>query len=302
MVRWIKFILFLIILSCTPKKGTITAPSSGTSSGGQAPAPVINSVVVSNYELIINGTDLQDVTSVTLSSNSRSTGNKSFQIISATINQIIAVGVDAVEIPTNMALNLILGNAYGQSAFPIEFAVQNGEVVNSSIQDYAITTNKIANGGITTNNIADATVTLSKLTPNPGPTPASGTVITWNGTGFILTSVGTLSLGVPPEGRHKEEIKDFTEFDAEKIIENLKVKSFKFKKDNPNFTVGFIAEDVLEIFPDAVIDEYYTLNYNSIFSTAISVIQSQQKKIRELEEGQRKLEAKLDALLGQDDK
>lgn len=292
MVRWIKFIFFFFLLSCVPKKGTISAPTSGSTSGGQAPNAVINSVVVTRDQLIINGSNLEDVTSVTLTSNTRSAGSKAFKVVTASITQLITEAVDAIEIPTNTALNLILGNAYGQTSFPIDFTVQDGEVVTSSIQDFAITTDKIAN----------ASVTLSKLSPNPGPTPASGTVITWNGTGFVMSSVGTLSLGVPIDGRLKEEINDFTEFDAVKIIENLKVKSFKFKKDDPNFTVGFIAEDVLKIFPDAVIDDYYTLNYNSIFSTAISVIQSQHKKIRELEEGQKRLEAKLDALLGQGDK
>jgi Chaperone of endosialidase len=181
MVRWIKFITFFLLLSCVPKKGTITAPSSGSSSsGGQAPQAIIHSVVVTNDQLIINGSDLQDVTSVTLSSNTRSAGSKPFKVVTASITQLITEAIDTIEIPTNTALNLILSNAYGQTSFPIDFTVQNGEVVTSSIQDYAITTNKIAN----------ANVTLSKLAPNTGTNPTNGDVVTWNGSSFVLAPGG----------------------------------------------------------------------------------------------------------------
>lgn len=302
MARWIKLILFLSLFSCTPKKGSITAPPTGsTGDGGQAPAPVINSVVVSNYEFIINGSNLQDITSVTLSSNTRSTANKSFKVISATINQLITVAIDSVKIPTNTALNLILGNAYGQTGFPIDFTVQNGEVVTSSIQDFAISTVKIQNKA----------VTLSKLSPNEGDTPVNGNVVTWSASCncFILgPGGGGGARGAAADERLKNDISNLATDDAEEIINNLKVKSFKLKTDNPmnkNYSVGFVAQDVLEIFPDAVnkrADGYYTLAYDSIFSTAVLVIQSQQKKIRELEEGQKRLEAKLEALLSRGDK
>lgn len=104
---------------------------------------------------------------------------KPFQVLSAGVSQIIAESIDTLSLPVNKALDLILSNAYGQTAYPVTFTLQNNAVTTATIQDGAVTTSKIPNGA----------VTLSKLSPIPETSPNTGDVITWGGTGFILSPV-----------------------------------------------------------------------------------------------------------------
>jgi hypothetical protein len=149
--------------------------------GAFAPAPDITHLTILGSQLILDGSNFDGVTHLSLKDLSNGSV-KPFNVISATFSQLISESLDAASIPMNKALELILSNAYGQSTFPVTFSLQPNSVDRTHIKN--------------------AEVTLNKL--NPGLNPLPGDVIKWDGTKFIMSADtgggggggGSISLGL----------------------------------------------------------------------------------------------------------
>lgn len=85
------------------------------------------------------------------------------------------------------------------------------------------------------------------------------------------------------------------------VLNDLKIKTYRYKKNDQNLNIGLIAQDVLEIFKKYGIEDYpivdqdeiegmYSIDYSQITSLLVYGYQKQQKKIEDLEARLMKLE------------
>jgi hypothetical protein len=135
---------------------------------GAQPAPKspveleITALDVNQTQMTITGNDLEGATEVKIQGPSNF--SKTFSIDSKTSNQIVALATDALSIPVGVALELIIGNALGQSNFPITFTLQPNSIISSNIQD--------------------GEATRLKLSKEPTDSPNEGDVLKWVGGRF----------------------------------------------------------------------------------------------------------------------
>lgn len=85
------------------------------------------------------------------------------------------------------------------------------------------------------------------------------------------------------------------------VMNDLKIKTYRYKKNDKNLNIGLIAQDVLEIFKKYGIEDYpivdqdeiegmYSIDYSQITSLLVYGYQKQQKKIEDLETRLNRLE------------
>ena len=85
------------------------------------------------------------------------------------------------------------------------------------------------------------------------------------------------------------------------VLNDLKIKTYRYKKNDKNLNIGLIAQDVLEIFKKYGIEDYpivdhdeiegmYSIDYSQITSLLVYGYQKQQKKIEDLETRLNRLE------------
>lgn len=85
------------------------------------------------------------------------------------------------------------------------------------------------------------------------------------------------------------------------VLNDLKIKTYRYKKNDQNLNIGLIAQDVLEIFKKYGIEDYpivdqdeiegmYSIDYSQITSLLVYGYQKQQKKIEDLETRLKRLE------------
>lgn len=85
------------------------------------------------------------------------------------------------------------------------------------------------------------------------------------------------------------------------VMNDLKIKTYRYKKNDQNLNIGLIAQDVLEIFKKYGIEDYpivdqdeiegmYSIDYSQITSLLVYGYQKQQKKIEDLEARLKRLE------------
>lgn len=85
------------------------------------------------------------------------------------------------------------------------------------------------------------------------------------------------------------------------VLNDLKIKTYRYKKNDKNLNIGLIAQDVLEIFKKYGIEDYpivdqdeiegmYSIDYSQITSLLVYGYQKQQKKIEDLETRLKRLE------------
>lgn len=85
------------------------------------------------------------------------------------------------------------------------------------------------------------------------------------------------------------------------VLNDLKIKTYRYKKNDQNLNIGLIAQDVLEIFKKYGIEDYpivdqdeiegmYSIDYSQITSLLVYGYQKQQKKIEDLEARLKRLE------------
>jgi len=157
--------------------GSVNSPSSGGSGGGStgsAPISTITNVAVSTNQLVIDGANLLDVTTVNV--DGPSGFNESFTISSKTTSKIIAASTRNISFLVGAVFNLVLSNAYGAVSFQVTFTLNDG----------AVTGTKIAAMGA--NNGEVLTYNSSLLTWEPKPLTssiASGAV-----TGTMISAMG----------------------------------------------------------------------------------------------------------------
>lgn len=93
--------------------------------------PVITKVVVTNDQLIVSGSNLNDVNVAKISGSL----NHQFQIESKTSNTLVLNAKAALNILVGQSLNLIVSNASAAATFPITFELQNGQVQAIHLDD-----------------------------------------------------------------------------------------------------------------------------------------------------------------------
>ena len=85
------------------------------------------------------------------------------------------------------------------------------------------------------------------------------------------------------------------------VLNDLEIKTYRYKKNDKNLNIGLIAQDVLEIFKKHGIEDYpiadqdeiegmYSIDYSQITSLLVYGYQKQRKRIEELEARLKKLE------------
>gem|GEM_PF-3040684 len=122
----------------------------------------IETVAVNNNRLILQGKNLQSISSLKVTGPSL---NRNLTIESKSASQIVVFfsTLPSPQFVADLVYDLVISSASAQSVVPITFTV--------------------ANNGITTAKIANGAVTLSKLN---GSGAGAGQVIKWNGSNFIF--------------------------------------------------------------------------------------------------------------------
>lgn len=90
----------------------------------------------------------------------------------------------------------------------------------------------------------------------------------------------------PYTGTSDQRLKTNIELTESNIIDDLKVKSFDWKKDGRHVSAGLIAQDVREVLPELVYatdDGTLTLDFVGIIPHLVHKVQQQQKQINDLE-------------------
>ena len=102
------------------------------------------------------------------------------------------------------------------------------------------------------------------------------------GTGTVYSSSGTLTNTNPSDKRLKENITPIT-YGLNEILQ-LNPVSFDWKNDNnKNKQFGFIAQEVQQVMPEAVIDgEYLGLEKDAIYTALINAIKELKAEIEQL--------------------
>jgi hypothetical protein len=102
------------------------------------------------------------------------------------------------------------------------------------------------------------------------------------GTGTVYSSSGTLTNTNPSDKRLKDNITPIT-YGLNEVLQ-LNPVSFDWKNDNnKNKQFGFIAQEVQEVMPEAVIDgEYLGLEKDAIYTALINAIKELKAEIEQL--------------------
>lgn len=106
-----------------------------------------------------------------------------------------------------------------------------------------------------------------------------GTFEEWNTIYLVNAPV------VSSDGRFKEDVKDI----EDGLTKVLKLKPVSFKrKGSDDVHLGFIAQDVKEVVPEAIVgseETKYGMKYESLIPVLVSAIQALEKRVLELEKG-----------------
>jgi hypothetical protein len=161
-------------------------------------------------------------------------------------------------------------------------ALSNGRMIFKTGSSGGNATEKmrITSGGDVCIN-ATATSGSAKFYVNGGA--AFGSVFVGSlGTGTVYSSSGTLTNTNPSDKRLKENIIPIT-YGLNEILK-LNPVSFDWKNDNnKNKQFGFIAQEVQEVMPEAVIEgEYLGLEKDAIYTALINAIKELKAEIDEL--------------------
>ncbi|TNF26330.1 MAG: hypothetical protein EP319_14100, partial [Deltaproteobacteria bacterium] len=180
--RVVIFFSLLLLSSCVFDKGTtlinfgnkpdpyLVKKNGG--SVGTVDASVTNVSIV-NDQLVINGTGLDNVDSITLNGNT-------FSIESKTTSNIVANGAAAFSYVVGQIFDLVLSNAYGAATYQVTF----------TLSDNSVTTSKIVDGQVMTDDIANGAITPAKISTT-GAT--AGSVIQFDGTNWGLVNLNGLT-------------------------------------------------------------------------------------------------------------
>lgn len=104
--------------------------------------------------------------------------------------------------------------------------------------------------------------------------------------GWIGTDGTTTSYNTSSDSRLKHDIVDAPE--ASSLIDAIKVRSFKWNADNSEQRYGFIAQELIEVAPEAVSapdeeDQMMAVDYSKLVPMLIKEVQSLRVRVAELE-------------------
>jgi hypothetical protein len=110
----------------------------------------------------------------------------------------------------------------------------------------------------------------------------------WNDTqtGSILTYVNVTNYNTSSDARLKENIADAD--DASNLIDAIKVRKFNWKSDNSHQRYGMVAQELLEVAPEAVSqpedpDDMMGVDYSKLVPMLVKEIQSLRARVAQLE-------------------
>jgi hypothetical protein len=167
--------------------------------------------------MVINGTNLSVYNQVSILDPTTGT-SKPFQVVSTTAAQIISESIDALSLPMDKALDLILSSASAQQTFPITF----------TLQPNSVDTDNLVDGSIIGDKIRFRSITLSKLLPDIGSHPQVGDYVRWNGIDFILDPA-------PPSGGGGG---------ASGTVTSINIGPGLLSSSNPITTIGTISVNI----------------------------------------------------------
>lgn len=189
----------------------------------------VTSFEIKNGELIINGSHLDEIESISINGNSISAN---LIKVSGTTSRVVALGLSGLQLAFGKVYNLVISDAHGSSTYPIDLELEDGSVTLSK---------------------------LAELTP-----AEAGYVIKWNGTNWVAApdgggggGSGILSLnrgsGIVPgvalgDG---DTISVDVGFDADQIPQFDSAKKLNFNNGNTielNDTSNFSFTDGTETF------------------------------------------------------
>jgi hypothetical protein len=110
----------------------------------------------------------------------------------------------------------------------------------------------------------------------------------WDGTqtGSILTYVNVTNYNTSSDARLKHDIIDAPE--ASSLIDAIQVRSFKWNADDSEQRYGFVAQELVEVAPEAVSqpedpDEMMGVDYSKLVPMLVKEIQSLRARVAQLE-------------------
>ena len=160
--------LCLISTSCSKSKITVDGLEDKIGATTTSPA-IVATVSVVNDQLIINGSNLDGVTSIQVTG--PSSFDQTFSIETITENSIVVNGLGAISFAVGAIFNLIITNAHGAATFPVTF----------NLSDDSVTTVKVLDGAITKEKLSTATA-------------AAGEVLQFDGTNWQYVNIGNSGL------------------------------------------------------------------------------------------------------------
>jgi len=151
--------VFALLWGCKPETGAIFGePEVTAAKQPRSTNFEVTSLDVTQERMTITGLELDKATSVKITGPNNFT--KTFALQFNSYGKLMAVAGDAISLPLGAALNLIIGNAFGQSTFPITFTLQPNSVAPEDIQVGA--------------------VTRLKLNKEPSDSPLHGQILKWD--------------------------------------------------------------------------------------------------------------------------
>ena len=122
--------------------------------------------------------------------------------------------------------------------------------------------------------------------------PTSGTYYHWNlkagihNVGSVLSTTTTTSYNTSSDARLKHDIVDAP--DASSLIDAIKVRSFKWNVDNSEQRYGMVAQELLEVAPEAVSqgateEDMMGVDYSKLVPMLVKEIQSLRARVAQLE-------------------
>jgi len=113
--------------------------------------------------------------------------------------------------------------------------------------------------------------------------------------GFIGTLGSTTSYNITSDARRKENIADAD--NASSLIDAIQVRKFDWKADGTHQRYGFIAQELVEVAPEAVHqpanpDEMMAVDYSKLVPMLIKEVQSLRARVAQLEASATKITIK----------
>ncbi|NOT77898.1 MAG: hypothetical protein HOP07_02705 [Bacteriovoracaceae bacterium] len=128
MQKFIIFIISIILSGCVAKGKVAIIMKSNLKQS------VLNlniaSVRIQNNQLIINGSNLESITTVKLVEGGLT---QTLAVESATNGEVIANGVSAITLGVGKVFDMILSNANAAATFPVSFTLNDGSVTKQKL-------------------------------------------------------------------------------------------------------------------------------------------------------------------------